>query len=66
MQMTVGSLSVHVQWFSHQNDGADYHDIITYTLGSFTKPQTLYFGCLSASCVGSITQMYSVTCFINK
>ena len=22
------SLSVHVQWFSHQNDGADYHDII--------------------------------------
>ena len=28
MQMTVSSLSVHVQWFSHQNDGADYCDII--------------------------------------
>ena len=22
------SLSAHVQWFSHQNDGADYCDII--------------------------------------
>ena len=28
MQMTVGSLSVHVQWFSCQDDGADYRDII--------------------------------------
>ena len=28
MQTTIGSLSVHVQWFSHQNDGADYCDII--------------------------------------
>ena len=28
MQMTVGSSSVHVQWFSHQNNGADYCDVI--------------------------------------
>ena len=26
--MTVGGSSAHVQWFSHQNDGADYCDII--------------------------------------
>ena len=28
MQMTVSSLSVHMQWLSYQNDGADYRDII--------------------------------------
>ena len=28
MQMNPGSSSVHVQWFSHQNGGADVHDII--------------------------------------
>ena len=28
MQMTVNSLSAHVQWFSCQNNGADYRDII--------------------------------------
>ena len=27
-QMTIGSSSAHVQWFSCQNDGADYCDII--------------------------------------
>ena len=26
--MMIGSLSAHVQWFSCQNDRADYHDII--------------------------------------
>ena len=29
----------------------------------FTKPQTLYFGCLSAPQIGSISWMYSVVCF---
>ena len=29
----------------------------------FSKPQTLYFGCLSDSQVGSISRMYSVVCF---
>ena len=28
----------------------------------FNKPQTLYFGCLSASRVGNITRMHSVIC----
>ena len=28
MQMNQGSSSVHVQWFSHQNGGADVCDII--------------------------------------
>ena len=28
MQMTIGRSSVHAQWFSHQNDGADYRDVI--------------------------------------
>ena len=28
VQMNRGSSSVHVQWFSHQNNGADYHDNI--------------------------------------
>ena len=27
MQMNHGSSSVHAQWFSHQNDGADVRDI---------------------------------------
>ena len=27
------------------------------------KPQTLYFGCLGAPCVGSISRMHSVVCF---
>ena len=27
-QINHASSSVHAQWFSHQNDGADYHDII--------------------------------------
>ena len=26
--MTISRSSAHAQWFSHQNDGADYHDII--------------------------------------
>ena len=29
----------------------------------FTKPQTLYFGCLGAPHVGSLSRMYSVVCF---
>ena len=29
----------------------------------FTKPQTLYFGCLSAPQVGSISRMHSVVCY---
>ena len=29
----------------------------------FSKPQTLYFGCLSAPWVGSIARMHSVVCF---
>ena len=29
----------------------------------FSKPQTLYFGCLSAPQVGSISGMHSVVCF---
>ena len=32
----------------------------------FTKPQTLYSGCLSAPQVGSISWMYSVVCFSHK
>ena len=32
----------------------------------FTKPQTLYLGCLSAPWVGSISWMYSVVCFSHK
>ena len=32
----------------------------------FTKPQTLYFGCLGAPQVGSISWMYSVVCFSHK
>ena len=26
--MTIGGLYVHAQWLSHQNDGADYRDVI--------------------------------------
>ena len=37
-----------------------------HTLGSSTKPQTLYLGYLSASRVGSINWNYSVVCFVNK
>ena len=29
----------------------------------FSKPQTLYFGCLGAPRVGSISGMHSVVCF---
>ena len=29
----------------------------------FNKPQTLYFSCLSAPQVGSISRMHSVVCF---
>ena len=29
----------------------------------FNKPQTLYFGCLGAPQVGSISRMHSVVCF---
>ena len=29
----------------------------------FNKPQTLYFSCLSASRVGSISRIHSVVCF---
>ena len=32
----------------------------------FTKPQTLYFGCLSAPQVGSISWMYRVVCLSHK
>ena len=32
----------------------------------FTKPQTLYFSCLGAPWVGSISWMYSVVCFSHK
>ena len=32
----------------------------------FCKPQTLYFGCLGAPQVGSISWMYSVVCFSHK
>ena len=28
VQTNHGSLFMHVQWFSHQNDGADDHDVI--------------------------------------
>ena len=28
--------------------------VLTHTLGSFTKPQTLYPGCIGASHIGSI------------
>ena len=28
VQMNLGSSTVHVQWFSHLNGGADIHDII--------------------------------------
>ena len=37
-----------------------------HTLGSSTKPQTLYLGYLGASRVGSINWNYSVTYFVNK
>ena len=30
VQMNHGSSSVHAQWFSHQNGGADDHDIIKW------------------------------------
>ena len=36
--------------------------VLTQAFRSFNKPQTLYFGCLSASRVGSITGMHSVIC----
>ena len=29
----------------------------------FTKPQTLYFGCLGVPQVGSLSRMHSVVCF---
>ena len=32
----------------------------------FARPQTLYLCCLSASQVGSISQMYRVVCFYHK
>ena len=37
-----------------------------HTLGSSTKPQTLYLDYLGASHVGSINWNYSVTYFVNK
>ena len=36
---------------------------LTQVFGSFSKPQTLYFGCLGAPWVGSISRMHSVVCF---
>ena len=36
--------------------------VSTQAFGSFNNPQTLYFGCLSAPWVGSITGMHSVIC----
>ena len=36
-----------------------------HTLGSFTKPQTLYLGYLGASHVGSINWNYNVVYFVN-
>ena len=50
---------VWLQWYCHLV-------VLTHTLGSFTKPQTLYLSCIGASCVGSINQKYSVVCFDNK
>ena len=35
---------------------------LTQAFGSFNKPQTLYFGCLSAPQVWSITRIHSVVC----
>ena len=35
--------------------------VLTQAFGSINKQQTLYFGCLGASQVGSITRMHSVT-----
>ena len=32
----------------------------------FSKPHTLYFGCLSAPRVGSISRIHSVVCFFHK
>ena len=36
--------------------------VSTQVFGSFNKPQTLYFSCLGAPQVGSITRMNSATC----
>ena len=32
----------------------------------FTKPQTLYLGCLGAPQVGSLSWMYNIVCFSHK
>ena len=39
--------------------------VLTHVFGSFNKPQTLYFGCLAAPQVGSITGMNSGYLFVN-
>ena len=49
---------VWLQWYCHLV-------IQKHTLGSSTKPQTLYLDYLSASHVGSINWNYSVTYFVN-
>ena len=40
--------------------------VLTHTLGSSQSYRPYYFNCLSAPQVGSINQMYSVTCFYWK
>ena len=50
---------VWLQWYCHLV-------IQKHTLGSSTKPQTLYLDYLCASHVGSINWNYSVTYFVNK
>ena len=48
---------VQLQWYCR---------LVVHTLGSSTKPQTLYLDYLGASCIGSINWNYSVTYFVNK
>ena len=75
-QMIVMSL-YDVMRFSHAIEGGNYkrehhqawdgcyycHLGVSTSIWVFTKPLTLYFSCLGAPRVGSISWMYSVVCF---
>ena len=59
VQTNHGGSSVHAQWFSHQNNGADYCEVTTfscaleggnYNMGSTTKLEE--FGCCYYCCLG--------------
>ena len=76
LKQTIVTSLYDVMRVSHATEGGNYKrrawlslggcycclGVLTQAFRSFNKPQTLYFGCLSAPWVGSITRMHSVIC----